>query len=212
MFQPTEFLDGNNIIIIKDIPYYRYTGVTYKEKLKNGLSFDYVFGLEYCLPNTENEDNIDNDKTTAFNNDKKTSFNNYEYFNNCEYIDFYEKREYEKRKFKYLSSSFKKRQSKNTKKNRIRQIGYTIKLFNIEQFLPDISEDYNVINETNLPDISEDYNVINETNETNNIVNDVENIDDDIDYDVENIDADSDYDELECDCCSIWCPICTDYW
>ena len=67
MFQPTEFLDGNNIIIIEDIPYYRYTGVTYKEKLKNGLSFDYVFGLEYCLPNTENEDNIDNKENNIIN-------------------------------------------------------------------------------------------------------------------------------------------------
>lgn len=55
MFQPTEFIDKENIIVIDYVPHYRYTGTTYRDKLKNGLSLDYVFGLQDLVPIEDNE-------------------------------------------------------------------------------------------------------------------------------------------------------------
>ena len=46
MYQPKGFRDSENIIIIDNVPHFSYNGVTYKDKLKNGLSFEYVFQQE----------------------------------------------------------------------------------------------------------------------------------------------------------------------
>ncbi|MFY7728093.1 MAG: hypothetical protein ACOVRN_01105 [Flavobacterium sp.] len=43
MFQPTVFKDGSHILVKDGIPYYSYTGVSFRDRLKNGLSLDYVF-------------------------------------------------------------------------------------------------------------------------------------------------------------------------
>lgn len=131
MFQPTEFLDGENIVIINDIPYYRYTGVTtYKEKLKNGLSLDYVFYQQDSIPNSI-EEFIKEDETNTIG--EKCKYSNFE-----EDTDFYDEKEFNTIKKKDKTLSLKKRQTKNTKKNKIRQSGYTYKLFTIEQELSDL--------------------------------------------------------------------------
>jgi hypothetical protein len=42
-------MDSQMFVIKNGIPKYYYTGTSYLEKLKNGLSLDYVFELEnYC--------------------------------------------------------------------------------------------------------------------------------------------------------------------
>lgn len=137
MYQPTEFKDGDNIIIVNDIPYYRYTGVTYKDKLKNGLSLDYVFQLEDAIYNEDPlvDEEIDSDKNDGPNcTDIMVDYE--------DYYDFYEQNEFQTiplaRKGKWVS--LKKRNARNLKKNSIRQNGYTDKLFTIEQHLSDISE------------------------------------------------------------------------
>ena len=54
MIHPTGFSDSENIIIIDNVPYFHYTSSTYKDKLKNGLSLEYVFEQEYMITNKEN--------------------------------------------------------------------------------------------------------------------------------------------------------------
>ena len=138
MFQPTEFLDGENIIIINDIPYFRYTGVTYKDKLKNGLPLEYVFYMEDSVQNSVEEVKKMKEKIVPkYYKEEKY----YEEEDNKEYNELYVVRKGKK-------WSPKKRQAKNIKKNKIRQTGYTYKLFAIEQELPDVVDvfdlDYNV--------------------------------------------------------------------
>ncbi len=140
MFQPTEFLDGENIVIIDDVPHYRYTGVTsYKNKVKHGLSLDYVFYMQEDYMNDtdiekkENSDNIEE----YYNNDKckKDIYIDYE-----ENHDFYEQKELQTIKVgrKGKREPFKQKQSINMKKNCVRQCGYTDKLFNINQHLSNV--------------------------------------------------------------------------
>jgi len=130
MYQPTEFLDGENIVIIGRVPHYRYTGTTYKDKLKNGLSLDYVFSQEDMTPIYNDEVIV---KTESNKYRENSEFVNYE--ENC---CFYENKEMEltrtTRKGKWRQ--FKKKQSRNVKKNYIRQNGYAYKLFIIDQQLP----------------------------------------------------------------------------
>ncbi len=134
MFQPTEFLDGENIVIIGRVPHYRYTGVTYRDKLKNGLSLDYVFDQQDMVPICPEEST------------KEIESN--EVRENLELIDYEENHEfYEQKEFQTMGLSrkgkrapFKKRQARNVKKNCIRQRGYEDKLFDIEQNVPNLSD------------------------------------------------------------------------
>lgn len=147
MFQATEFLDGENIIIIDNVPHYRYTGTTYKDKLKNGLSFDYVFDQQDMVPIFSEEFT----KEIETNEDRE----------NLDLIDYEENYEfYEQKKFqvegivrKGKRVPFKKIQARNVKKNCIRQRGYEDKLFDIEQNIPDLS--YIEVNIANLSDKSQ---------------------------------------------------------
>lgn len=133
MFQPTEFLDGENIIIIGNIPHYRYTGVTYKDKLKNGLSLDYVFYQEDMIPVRFKKSLKDVELKKA--NHDNIKFDDYE-----EYYGFYEQTENETlglpKKGKRIK--FKKRSEKNMKKNMFKTNGYSDKLFAVEQEIPDL--------------------------------------------------------------------------
>lgn len=134
MYQPTGFKDYKNIIIINKIPYFRYTGSTYKDKLKNGLSLDYVFQLEDMIPIIDEEFNVEIEENISI---QKLEAINYE-----ENYDFYEQKEFEamsftrKRKGKWIP--LKKRQARNTKKKNIKSNGYDDKLFAIEQNLPNL--------------------------------------------------------------------------
>ena len=150
MFQPTEFLDGENIVIIGRVPHYRYTGVTYRDKLKNGLSLDYVFDQQDMVPICPEEST------------KEIESN--EVRENLELIDYEENHEfYEQKEFQTMGLSrkgkrapFKKRQARNVKKNCIRQRGYQDKLFDIEQNMPNLSDKSQI--EINYDDY-DDYDV-----------------------------------------------------
>lgn len=41
-----DFMDAQNIVIINDVPHFSFKGNSYLEKLKNGLSLDFVFMME----------------------------------------------------------------------------------------------------------------------------------------------------------------------
>ena len=132
MYQLTQFSDSENIIIIDNMPYYVYTGVTYKDKLKNGLSLDYVFQQE--------------DIISIMNDDPSKEIEPYKTRENlvlAEYEDNYEFYDQKKiqtmcltRKGKRLLS--KKRQTRNRKKSNIKSNGYTEKLLVIEENLPQL--------------------------------------------------------------------------
>ena len=136
----TGFSDSNNIIIGDDkIAYFRYTGNTYKDKLKNGLSLDYVFYIEDNFPKEEeyilykDEDNK---------NIEKNICNYYE-----EDADFYEKLEklvIFKGVKKGKSNPLKKRKVRNMKKNCIKSNGNSYKLFIIEQNLGELNYDKDI--------------------------------------------------------------------
>ena len=132
MFQPTEFLDGENIVVIECVPHYRYTGATYRDKLKNGLSLDYVFDQQDIVPIFPEESTKEIET-----NEAKENVVLIDYESNYE---FYEQKRFQVegivRKGKRVP--FKKRQARNVKKNCIRQRGYQDKLFDIEQNMPDL--------------------------------------------------------------------------
>jgi hypothetical protein len=134
MYQPKGFRDSENIIIINNVPHFSYNGVTYKDKLKNGLSLEYVFQQEdMILPIMDQPISIEAEPDEFKPN--YLEFIDYEEKNN-----FYEEKENKSipltRKSKYIT--FKKRQNINFKKNLIKLKGYEGKLFDIEQNLPEL--------------------------------------------------------------------------
>lgn len=171
MYQPTEFNDGDHIIIINNVPYYHYTGPTYKDKLKNGISLDYVFELEddckYILFNKKTEKVFEEYEEREKMKEQEKVFEeiyriktmiDYE-----EYYGLYEQNEYKTipsmRKGKW--TPFKKRNARNMKKNTIRQKGYADKLFTIEQHLSDNIDidDANSCNEEEYLEYNDDDNI-----------------------------------------------------
>ena len=134
MYQPKGFRDSENIIIIDNVPHFSYTGLTYKDKLKNGLSLEYIFQQEdIILPIMEQPITIEAEPDEF--KGKYLEFIDYE-----EKFDFYQEKEVKTihltRKGKYIT--FKKRQNINFKKNLIKLTGYEGKLFDIEQNLPEL--------------------------------------------------------------------------
>lgn len=152
MFQPTTFSDSKNIIIIENVPHYRYTGLTYKDKLKNGLSLVYVFGLQDLVPIKDNQPNeeIENDDYI-----QDLTLTDYE-----ENYNFYEQKEFQTtgltKKVKRLL--FKKRQARNVKKSNIKSKGYEYKLFNIEQNLSDLFDESQIKIDYDNVSVACDYN------------------------------------------------------
>jgi hypothetical protein len=135
MFQPTQFMDGANIVNIDNVPHYRYTGVTYLERLKNGLSFDYVFQQQDFVPVFEDENGTYEEPKSE---------------NVSKYLDMFDDYEanyefYEQKIFQPMTPAkngkwqgFKKRQARNTKKSTIKSNGYSQKLCTMEQNLPEL--------------------------------------------------------------------------
>lgn len=134
MIHLTGFRDSENIIIRNGIPYFVYTGSSYKDKLKNGLSLEHVFEQEDIIPIVYEEvmKEVESD-----NSKENLDFVDYE-----EKYEFYEEKEKGDlaRKGKWIV--FKKRESRNTKKNSIKINGYNDKLFNNDQNLPDLFDDH----------------------------------------------------------------------
>lgn len=155
MFQPNEFIDGENIIVIDYVPYYRNNGSSYKDKLKNGLSLVYIFGLQDLVPIKDNEANEANEEIENDDHIQDLTLTDYE-----ENYGFYEQKEFKTigltKKGKHLP--FKKRQARNTKKTNIKSKGYEYKLFNLEQNLPDLFDESQIeIDYDNVSVASYDY-------------------------------------------------------
>lgn len=135
MFQPTAFKDRENIIVVDYVPYYRYTGSSYRDKLKNGLSLDYVFYQQDLVP-IMNEEIVEE----VVSNEPREILEFADYEENYE---FYEQKKFQVegiiRKGKWIP--FKKRQSRNVKKNKNKLHGYVDKLFAIEQNLPNLFDE-----------------------------------------------------------------------
>lgn len=134
MIHPRGFKDSENIIIINSVPYFHYTGLSYKDKVKNGLSLEYVFQIEDIVPMI-NHDEFNEEVVQT--NEAKENLNFIDYEENYE---FYQQKEFQARGVirKVNWSRCKKRQSRNTKKNYIKLNGYNDKLFVIEQNLPEL--------------------------------------------------------------------------
>jgi hypothetical protein len=136
MYQPFGFCDSENIIIINKTPYFRYKGLTYKEKLKNGLSLPFLFEQECSTINIQPSEkdfanNSGENIKTKYNND-----NNYRYYdddNDDDYDDDYKKL-FRKKNKKVRTKNGK---AKKYKKNCIKSDGHKYKLFIIEENLPE---------------------------------------------------------------------------
>ena len=152
MFQPNEFIDGENIIVIDYVPYYRNNGSSYKDKLKNGLSLVYVFGIQDLVPIEDNQP-IEEIESDEYIEDLK--FGDYE-----ENYGFYEQKEFQTTGFtkKGKCLLFKKRQARNVKKSNIKSKGYEYKLFNIEQNLPDLFDESQIEIDYDNVSVECDYN------------------------------------------------------
>lgn len=124
----SSFKDSSNIKIEDGIPKYHYDGHSFRDKLKNDLSLDYVFKLEDHCSTFE----------IRFSVTKRVSFAECLTTNivldssEFETHDISEEDVFPKlRKGKW--NSFKKLSSSNFKKDRRNQHGYDDKLFNLEQ-------------------------------------------------------------------------------
>lgn len=119
-----DFMDAQNIIIINDVPHFSFKGNSYLEKLKNGLSLDFVFSMEDSAVTPE-------EKPSLVEEEKQFQPLKHELFAeeyDCEPFSM-------PRKGKNL---IKKRSDKNMKKNKVKQNGCDDKLHNIEVNLPSI--------------------------------------------------------------------------
>lgn len=125
-----DFMDSNNIVVVNDVPHFSFKGNSYLEKLKNGLSLDFVFAMEdtnvHLLDNFE--ENVEED---------------YEQRQPLNHELFVEEYDYDVlpmlRKGKKVT---KRRSNKNMKKNKIKQNGYDDKLHTIEVNLPSIYDEH----------------------------------------------------------------------
>lgn len=118
-----EFKDSNNIKIINNIPYYKNHGLTYKDKLKNGLSLDYVFQQEDNINNT-----LSNDAIVKTENDYNLNIKYNKYNHDDKYIKYDNEHNkiYKLKKDKDLPNA-KKSKPKKFKKTIIKLNGFTYK-------------------------------------------------------------------------------------
>ena len=163
MYHPKGFNDSSNIIIKGNKAFYYYTGNSYLEKFKNGLSLEDKFKSDLRIEHNQlmnneftnkNKDNKKqeqkvnkinyNDKNCSFEfpNERKGKINKSKIRQNYKVNDQDDEyKECSKKKEKYI---------KKIKKNKIRQNGYDDKMFYISQNI--IKPDH-LLNDTELLDI-----------------------------------------------------------
>lgn len=117
----SQFIDSSDYKIENGVPKYYCTSLSYRDKLKNGLSFDHVFELENYCASFEAKVSV---RPEVCQGSKVTESSDYDY----EEQDINFPRE---RKGKWIL--FKKPIVANFKKNKIKQLGYDDKQFNLEQ-------------------------------------------------------------------------------
>ena len=149
MYHPSGFSDSNNIIIKDNVPYFYYNGNSYRDKLKNGLVLDYIFDIDTSYIQITKQ--IEEEKKEVIKiNEILDNDNNFTEDSNINYIHPL------KRSKKYKFYKLKKRNDRNLKKNKIKQNGYTYKLFIIEQNLPELNFD-SAIDNNQYYDVYDDY-------------------------------------------------------
>jgi hypothetical protein len=140
MYHPAGFSDSKNIIIKDLIPYYYYTGISYRDKLKNGLSLEYMFGLIIIEENQKELPKQEEERKNIYryNGYEPSSIEDYDLPEN--FGDDYHVKIMSKCKIngfeKYKRRNLKKNKGRNLKKNKVKQDGYKYKLFTNEQNTP----------------------------------------------------------------------------
>jgi hypothetical protein len=119
-----DFMDAQNIVIIDDVPHFSFKGNSYLDKLKNGLSLDYVFMMEDSAVNSEEKLGEEEDYKQLHPLKHELFAEEYD----CEVMPM-------PRKGK---NNIKTRSDKNMKKNKVKQNGYSDKLDMVEVNLPTI--------------------------------------------------------------------------
>ena len=130
------FIDSNHFVIINNTPYYKYLTNSYRDKLKNGLSFDYVFSMEdnYNKLKSSNDDNNNNNHDNHPNYVIKPILrNNYCSYNIYEFHYLFPSKK--RGKINNINKSSKRKSKKQKKK--IQKNGYYDKIWNREQQLQD---------------------------------------------------------------------------
>ena len=180
MYHPTGFSDSQNIIIKNNVPCYYYTGSSYFEKLKNGLSLEETY-IDLTFINQNNSFIIENKREES----KPKIIKNI-YYEKYDNIDINLKKKISKNK------PIKKQKKYEGKKYKNRQIGYKIKLLNNNDNLVQPCLDNEIDKEEKLID------KINNTNEDFiNFINEVDDYttisdyDDNYFYDEDNNEYDS---------------------
>ena len=129
MYQLAGYSDSDNIIIDPNSnrAYFHYTGTSYRDRLKNGLLLEKVYEQEesYVL---EAESIVVNAKTQPLQSSKPCKYDD-----SINLTHIYDQDEYKKRKNR---SKKHIKKNMNKKKHKIRQNGYSDKLFVLEQNLP----------------------------------------------------------------------------
>jgi len=153
------FKDSRNIIIKDGIPVFYYTGDSYLEKLKNGISLVTLFEIEtFCITVKEinNTKNVDELKQ----NELKQNELKYYYYETDDTYDndfsiFPKIRKGKWNKQKHFHC-------KKFKKNKSKQDGYSYKLYDREQLTIDyiIKNDYNYEDDYDFYDDYDDYDDI----------------------------------------------------
>lgn len=121
------YIDSDNFVTIDNTPYYKCLTNSYRDKLKNGLSFDYVFLMEDSYSSVIHQKNIDISPKSNCNNNNQVIRNDYYYYNTCElnyFIPF--------KKRGQIKNNSNKRKAKQ-QKNRIQKNGYYDKIWNRDQ-------------------------------------------------------------------------------
>ena len=134
----SSFIDAQNIIIKDGQPIFYYTGNSYLEKLKNGISLDTILGFEsYCLSFYEPKPILkEKEREEDILVESSNTIDNYEYTEKYDKVSFPKER---KGKWNHI----KNLHNKQFKKNRNKQLGYSDKLFDREQLtLEEESEEY----------------------------------------------------------------------
>jgi hypothetical protein len=140
MYQLTDFSDSTNIVIDSrnNIAYFHYSGTSYRDKLKNGLSLEEVYEqdqyigqeqIHICIPNDNIFTPLQKCKP-VIRNIENPDYDN----NNC--YKKYCKKGYKKGNKQYCKKGNKEK--RKALKKHIKQNGYLDKLFYIEQNSSDV--------------------------------------------------------------------------
>jgi hypothetical protein len=141
----SHFIDSSKFIVENGVPKYSCNGLSYRDKLKNGLSFDHVFELENYCSTFEASVSVTPDVSVVIDAYEADEYSDYDDTD----ITFPKKRKGKWNPLKKLVAS-------NFKKNKIKQHGYSDKLFNLEQHAK-VDFDFEERKETDYDDDDSSY-------------------------------------------------------